>query len=181
MHQCDSGTPEHACQPYHVIHIHVRVRPVRSAGRPPVVRRAVRHLDTAHACSALDHPHIVQPRALIGAPPYVFVVTEHANGGDLFSLVGRAPGTRGLPAPAARYVFQQLMLALDFCRRQGVVIRNLDPRTLLLFWNNKGMPIVKLSDLTLAKDTAMQVRPRCLRPNFATAAPRGWIRLRRPK
>lgn len=113
-----------------------------------------------HACSALDHPHIVQPRALIGTPPCIFIVTEHANGGDLYSFVARAHGGSGLPAPVARFLFQQIMLALDFCVGQSIVVRDLDPRTLLVFWNSMGMPIVKLSDLTLAKDTATQVRPR---------------------
>eukprot|EP00892_Ulva_mutabilis_P003116 jgi/Ulvmu1/12805/UM097_0034.1 len=101
--------------------------------------------------SSLHHPHIVQPKSLIRTADFLCVVVEYANGGDLYRMVRRG-GAKGLPAPAARFLFQQLVLALDFCHRHGIFLRDINPSNLLIFWNEKGMPILKISDFRLAKN-----------------------------
>lgn len=106
-------------------------------------------------CSSLHHPHVVQPKSLIRTPDFLCIVTELANGGDLFRMVRRG-GDHGLPAPAARFLFQQLILALEFCHEMGIYIRSINPSNLLIFWNDKGMPILKISDFRVAKDVKLQ-------------------------
>lgn len=81
---------------------------------------------------------------------------EYANAGDLFKF---AKHTRGLPEAAARFIFQQLILVLDYCHHEDIqmYIRDVKPSNLLLVWNSNGMPLVKLTDFNLAKDTDVHV------------------------
>ena len=51
----------------------------------------------------LNHPHIVELKEV-----------STAAGGDMFQLVVRQ---RGLPEADARWYFQQLIIAIDYCHR----------------------------------------------------------------
>lgn len=109
----------------------------------------------AHACSGLYHPHVVQMHAIVRTQHFLCIVMELANGGDIFRLV---KSSGGLPEPAARFIFQQLALTLGYLHSVGMYIRDVKPSNLLIFWNASGMPILKITDFNLAKDTSSQVR-----------------------
>ena len=47
-------------------------------------------------------------------PEYLAITMEYAAGGDLFQLVGRAGGLR---EEDAKWYFQQLIVAIDYCHR----------------------------------------------------------------
>ena len=47
-------------------------------------------------------------------PEYLAIAMEYAAGGDMFQLVVRQ---RGLPETDARWYFQQLIIAIDYCHR----------------------------------------------------------------
>lgn len=47
-------------------------------------------------------------------PDYLAIVMEFANGGDMFQLV---VANRGLPEQDARWYFQQLIIAVDYCHK----------------------------------------------------------------
>ena len=47
-------------------------------------------------------------------PEYLAIAMEYAAGGDMFQLVVRQ---RGLPESDARWYFQQLIIAIDYCHR----------------------------------------------------------------
>ena len=47
-------------------------------------------------------------------PQYLAITMEYAVGGDLFQVVGRASGIR---EDDAKWYFQQLMVAIDYCHR----------------------------------------------------------------
>eukprot|EP00892_Ulva_mutabilis_P009430 jgi/Ulvmu1/685/UM010_0057.1 len=101
----------------------------------------------------LYHPHVVQMHAIVRTQHFLCIVMELANGGDVFRLVKSAGG---LPEPAARFIFQQLALTLGYLHAAGMYIRDVKPSNLLIFWNANGMPILKITDFNLAKDTASQ-------------------------
>lgn len=106
-------------------------------------------------CSGLYHPHVVQMHAIVRTQHFLCIVMELANGGDVFRLV---KSSGGLPEPAARFIFQQLALTLSYLHSAGMYIRDVKPSNLLIFWNASGMPILKITDFNLAKDTASQAR-----------------------
>jgi serine/threonine-protein kinase SRK2 len=85
-----------------------------------VVREVLNH----RLCMA--HPNIVQFREIFLTHKHLAIVMEYANGGDMFDYViknkGSGPG-EGLPEDVARGFFQQLILALDFCQKLGIVNR----------------------------------------------------------
>jgi serine/threonine protein kinase len=64
-----------------------------------------------------------------------------------------------------RFLFQQLVLALDFCHRKGKVSRDVKLANTLLALAPGQLPLVKLCDFGYSKDTmqhsapASQVRP----------------------
>ena len=121
--------------------------------------------DTGRACSGLYHPHVVQMHAIVRTQHFLCIVMELANGGDVFRLVKSAGG---LPEPAARFIFQQLALTLGYLHSVGMFIRDVKPSNLLIFWNASGMPILKITDFNLAKDTASQVPPPRKSPRHVT-------------
>ena len=47
-------------------------------------------------------------------PDYMAIVMEFATGGDMFQLV---VANRGLPEQDARWYFQQLIIAVDYCHK----------------------------------------------------------------
>jgi serine/threonine-protein kinase SRK2 len=61
--------------------------------------------------------------------------------------------------PLARFLFQQLVLALDFCHAKGVASRDIKLSNTLLALAPGQLPLVKLADFGLAKDKALHSRP----------------------
>ncbi len=47
-------------------------------------------------------------------PDFLAITMEYAAGGDLFQLVGRAGGLR---EEDAKWYFQQIIVAIDYCHR----------------------------------------------------------------
>ena len=82
------------------------------------------------------------------------LVLEYANFGDLHSYV---MSRRGLSEPEARWFFQQLMLAVDFCHRMGVVNRDIKLENTLLAGDTR--PLIKISDFGFSKDEHGQSAP----------------------
>lgn len=109
-------------------------------------------------CSSLHHPHIVQPKSLIRTPHFLCIALEYANGGDVYRLARRA-GSKGLPLPAARFIFQQLVLTLVYAHVFGIFLSRINPSNVLIFWNDRGMPILKIADFRLNRPPVKIVCP----------------------
>lgn len=95
-------------------------------------------------CSAIVHPHILIPRSLLRTPRALCIMADLANGGNLFRMVRRG-GPAGLPAAAAAFLFQQLTVAAHFGQGHDMWLHLLSPSKLLIAWNEKGMPVVKVN------------------------------------
>ncbi len=57
------------------------------------------------------------------------IVLEYANGGSLFAYV---QAQRRLTEEIARWVFQQLIFAVDYCHKKGVALRDIKLENTLL-------------------------------------------------
>jgi serine/threonine protein kinase len=66
-------------------------------------------------------------------PEYLGIAMDYATDGDMFQLVVRQ---RGLLEKDARWYFQQLITAVDYCHR---MVRDRAPRLLLGVFQNSAM------------------------------------------
>lgn len=81
---------------------------------------------------------------------------EYANGGDTFDYVVQQ---KGIHEPQARWLFQQLIIAIDYCHRKGIVNRDLKLENTLLHWHpGRSWPTLKLCDFGYSKNEETQVR-----------------------
>ncbi|KAJ0702798.1 putative protein kinase CAMK-CAMKL-CHK1 family [Helianthus annuus] len=77
----------------------------------------------------LKHPNVVRLYEVIGTPSDIYVILEYLRGGNLLDKIvehGR------MNEDEARYYFQQLINAVDYCHSRGVYHRDLKPKNLLL-------------------------------------------------
>lgn len=119
----------------------VAIKVIDKSGLPATMQPRV--LREVSIMSRLDHPNIVRLHEVMATRSKIYLVMEHAGGGELFSLVTR----RGrVPEPAARRYLQQLVSALRFCHAHGVAHRDVKPQNLLL--DRRGD--LKVSDFGLS-------------------------------
>jgi serine/threonine-protein kinase SRK2 len=79
---------------------------------------------------------------------------EYANGGDTFDYVVKE---KGIQEPQARWLFQQLIIAIDYCHRKGIVNRDLKLENTLLHWHpGRSWPTLKLCDFGYSKNVDTQ-------------------------
>ncbi|KAL4452724.1 hypothetical protein ABPG75_008386 [Micractinium tetrahymenae] len=102
----------------------------------------------------LRHPHIIALREVFLTQTHLVLAMEHAVGGDLFKYVS---SRRGLPEDEARWFFQQLMIAVDYCHRMGVSSRDIKLENALL--DGSPRSLIKLADFGFSKDANDQSAP----------------------
>lgn len=90
----------------------------------------------------LRHPHVIEFRKLFAVPHFLAIVMEYADGCSLFELVKKF---KRLNANITRWIFQQLIVAVDYCHRKGVSSRDIKCENILLDSGNH-FPIAKLCD-----------------------------------
>ncbi|GBF95924.1 Ser Thr kinase [Raphidocelis subcapitata] len=97
----------------------------------------------------LRHPHIIGFREVYLSDDNINIVMDYASGGALFDYVKTR---KRLREPVARWFFQQLMFAVDYCHRKGVTNRDIKLDNLLL-QPVKGLarPLIKVCDFGYSK------------------------------
>ncbi|KAF6263511.1 kinase-like domain-containing protein [Scenedesmus sp. NREL 46B-D3] len=99
--------------------------------------------------SQLRHPHVVQFREVFLSTNHINIVMDYASGGSLFGYV---QSRNRLREPLARWFFQQLILAVDYCHRKGVANRDIKlENTLLQVISGLPRPLVKICDFGYSK------------------------------
>lgn len=102
--------------------------------------RIVREVSVMHR---LSHPNIVKLHEVMATKSKIYMVLEHAKGGELFSQITR---DGPLTETEARRYFQQLVSALHYCHSNGVTHRDIKPQNILLDHEGK----LKVSDFGLS-------------------------------
>lgn len=101
----------------------------------------------------LRHPHVIEFRRMFSLPGKLAIVMEYANGGNLFNYIR---SKHRVEESLARWFFQQLMVAVDYCHRKGVANRDIKLENILLS-EGEYLPILKLCDFGYSKDDVHSV------------------------
>ncbi|KAK9841023.1 hypothetical protein WJX81_006268 [Elliptochloris bilobata] len=102
----------------------------------------------------LKHPHVVELREVFLTAEYLAIAMEYAAGGDMYHRVVHC---RGLPEGDARWYFQQLVIAIDYCHRMGVANRDIKLENTLL--DDSERPLLKICDFGYSKHEKYQSAP----------------------
>lgn len=90
-----------------------------------------------------SHPNICRLYDVIQTPTHIFLIMEYVEGGELFDYIVKEGKVKEVEA---RYIFQQIICALEYCHHYRVVHRDLKPENILL---GPGLQ-VKLIDFGLS-------------------------------
>ncbi|XP_010274219.1 PREDICTED: CBL-interacting serine/threonine-protein kinase 4-like [Nelumbo nucifera] len=120
--------------------IAIKVIDKRKVANTTMEPRIIREISVMHR---LRHPNVVRIHEVMATKSKIYLVMEYAEGGELLSKISRHGR---LTEPTARRYFQQLVLALHFCHRSGVVHRDIKPQNLLLDHEDN----LKVSDFGLS-------------------------------
>eukprot|EP00049_Salpingoeca_infusionum_P027141 m.30679 g.30679 ORF g.30679 m.30679 type:complete len:482 (-) comp9313_c0_seq1:198-1643(-) len=95
----------------------------------------------------LDHPNIIHVHDMHDSKDKLHIVLEFAQGGELFD---RIISKRRFSNDMTRYVFLQLLDAVEYLHDQGVAHRDLKPENVLLSGPEEDA-MIKVTDFGLAK------------------------------
>lgn len=128
-------------------------------------RTAVNHMEL----SISSHPHITEFKAVFLTPHYLAIVTEYVEGETMESFLEKIGGRviEGL----ARFILQQLIIAVDFCHQNNKILRDIKLSNTLLVISEGQLPIVKLWDFSSTKDLERDSDMQSLAGTFLFAAP----------
>ncbi|KAF3630499.1 CBL-interacting serine/threonine-protein kinase 10 [Capsicum annuum] len=90
----------------------------------------------------IEHPNILKLYEVMATKSKIYLVIEHAKGGELFKKLAKGRLKENL----ARKCFQQLISAVDCCHSRDVYHRDLKPENVLLDENGN----LKVSDFGLS-------------------------------
>lgn len=95
----------------------------------------------------LLHHHVIQFKGVFLTTYYLGIVLEYAKGGDLLDYMAHR---NGLTEDVSRWVFQQLIVGLDYIHRMGVANRDIKLENTLVD-EESGWPMVKICDFGYSK------------------------------
>eukprot|EP00210_Caulerpa_lentillifera_P003319 g3169.t1 len=96
----------------------------------------------------LKHPHITQFKECFLTDRHLCIVMEYVGGGNLADFITKR---NGINQNSARWFFQQLIIAVDYCHRKGVIDRDIKLKNVLVDSNDE-YPLLKMCDFGLSKN-----------------------------
>uniref|UniRef100_H3AL34 non-specific serine/threonine protein kinase n=1 Tax=Latimeria chalumnae TaxID=7897 RepID=H3AL34_LATCH len=93
--------------------------------------------------SSLSHPHIITIYEVFENKDKIVIVMEYASKGDLYDYINER---QKLTEPEARHFFRQIVSAVCYCHKNGIVHRDLKLENILLDANGN----IKIADFGLS-------------------------------
>jgi len=90
------------------------------------MERVIREI---HVLKNIRHPNIIRLFEAIDKGTHVYLVMEHAGGGELYEYIAR---NGPFSMSEAKRIFHQVLSGVDYCHRQMVSHRDLKPENVLL-------------------------------------------------
>lgn len=115
----------------------------------------------------LRHPGIVSIHAALVTETKMYLVMELVRGGELYDEI---VSKRRVDEKTSRYYFQQLVDAMIYCHRRGVVHRDLKPENILVTANGSEL-------MRFFMHTLLWVREKVLVLTFLLLPSAGWVLL----
>lgn len=101
----------------------------------------------------LRHPHVIEFKEAFLTREHLCIVMELANSSTLFQRVRESK--TGIPEDEARWFFQQLLFAVDYCHKKGVSVRDIKLENCLLRSETRlKWPLLKISDFGYSRNDA---------------------------
>jgi serine/threonine protein kinase len=120
------------------------VRSARSFGKQ-IEDETLVHMERTVLASCRGHPFITSLEYAFYTDSYAILGLEYVPGGTLLALISNSPGRR-LPFALCKTYAIELILALNFMHRKGILYRDLKPSNILITLNGH----LKLTDFGLA-------------------------------
>ncbi|XP_068156919.1 serine/threonine-protein kinase par-1 [Drosophila tropicalis] len=80
----------------------------------------------------LKHPHIIKLYQVMETKNMIYIVSEYASQGEIFDYIAKYGR---MSESAARFKFWQIISAVEYCHKKGIVHRDLKAENLLLDFN----------------------------------------------
>ncbi|KAH8294479.1 hypothetical protein KR018_011751 [Drosophila ironensis] len=80
----------------------------------------------------LKHPHIIKLYQVMETKNMIYIVSEYASQGEIFDYIAKYGR---MSESAARFKFWQIISAVEYCHKKGIVHRDLKAENLLLDMN----------------------------------------------
>ena len=132
--------------------IHTDVEVVIKAVRPEFAHRAdirQRTLDEGKALARIDHPNVVQLKAVVADDQQLLLIMQFIAGSDLEELI-LDHGKRGqpIPFPEVLRLFEMILSGVGAAHDEGVIHRDLKPANILI---RRKDGVAKVTDFGIAK------------------------------
>ncbi|GMH38283.1 hypothetical protein BSKO_06167 [Bryopsis sp. KO-2023] len=101
----------------------------------------------------LCHPHVIGFKEVFLTDRALCIVMEYAAGGDLHECIKTH---KCLPEDWARWFFQQIIIAIEYCHKRDVVLRDIKLENLLL---DEDKQLVKVCDFGFSKHNQYDSAP----------------------
>jgi len=111
--------------------------------------------------SQIEHPFCIHLKRTFHDAHHIYMLTDVALGGELFSIIDDAPNGR-LPEASTRFYAACVIVALQYVHAAGYMYRDLKPENLLI----DGDGYVKVVDFGFAKEIKGKTYTLCGTPEY---------------